>query len=59
MPITVAFSDAEQQKIEAILIDKDPEEALRFCSDLLDKFRKLEGHACGPKPAEGYYPGHG
>jgi hypothetical protein len=58
MPITVSFSDAEQQRIEGILIDKDQEEALRFCSDLLDKFRKLEGHACGPKAAEGY-PGHG
>jgi hypothetical protein len=58
MPITVTFTAAEQQKIEGIIIDKDKDEALRYCSDLLDKFRKLEGHACGPKPAEGY-PGHG
>lgn len=58
MPITVTFSDAEQQQIEAIVIDKDRDEALQYCSNLLDKFRKHEGHACGPKPAEGY-PGHG
>jgi hypothetical protein len=58
MPITVTFTAAEQQKIEGIIIDKDKDEALKYCSDLLDKFRKLEGHACGPKPAEGY-PGHG
>lgn len=58
MPITVTFSDAEQQQIEAIVIDKDQAEALQYCSNLLDKFRKHEGHACGPKPAEGY-PGHG
>lgn len=58
MPITVSFTDTEQQEIEAIVIDKDHEQALKYCSDLLDKFRKHEGHACGPKPAEGY-SGHG
>jgi len=58
MAITVTFSDAEQQQIEAIVIDKDQDEALHYCSNLLDKFKKLEGHACGPKAAEGP-PGHG
>lgn len=58
MPITVTFSDAEQQRIEAIVLDKDKDEALKYCSDLLDRFRGHPGHACGPKPAEGY-PGHG
>jgi hypothetical protein len=58
MPITVTFSDTEQQQIEAIVIDKDPEEALQYCSNLLDRFKKMEGHACGPKAAESG-PGHG
>ena len=49
MPITVNFSDAEQQKIEAIVIDKDKDEALRYCSNLLDNFKGHPGHACGPK----------
>ena len=58
MPITVTFTDTEEQQIEAIVNGKDQDQALKYCSSLLDKFRKLEGHACGPKPAEGY-PGHG
>jgi len=49
MSVTVTFSDAEQQRMEAIIIDKDKEEALRFCSDLLDKIKGHPGHACGPK----------
>lgn len=49
MPITVTFGDAEQQKVEAIIIDKDKDEALRYCSDLLDKIKGHPGHACGPK----------
>ena len=58
MPITVTFSDTEQQQIEAIVSDKNEDQALKYCSNLLDKFRKLEGHACGPKAAQGY-SGHG
>jgi hypothetical protein len=54
----ITFSDQEQQQIEGIIIDKDPEEALRFLSDLLTKFKAHEGHACGPKAAESP-PGHG
>jgi hypothetical protein len=49
MPVTVTFSDTEQQKIEGIIIDKDKDEALRYCSDLLDKIKEHPGHACGPK----------
>jgi hypothetical protein len=49
MPITVTFSDAEQQKIEGIIIDKDKEEALRYVAELLDKIKEHPGHACGPK----------
>jgi hypothetical protein len=49
MPITVTFSDTEQQRIEAIVIDKDQDEALKYVADLLDKFKQHPGHACGPK----------
>jgi hypothetical protein len=49
MAVTITFSDADQQRMEAIIIDKDKEEALRFCSDLLDKIKGHPGHACGPK----------
>lgn len=54
----ITFSDQEQQKVEGIVIDKDGEEALRYLGDLVHKFRSTEGHACGPKAAEGP-PGHG
>ena len=49
MPITVSFSDTDQQRIEAIVIDKDQDEALRYVADLLDKIKQHPGHACGPK----------
>jgi len=49
MPVTVTFSDTEQQKIEGIIIDKDKDEALRYVADLLDKIKGHPGHACGPK----------
>lgn len=49
MAVTITFSDADQQRMEAIIIDKDKEEALRFCSDILDRIKGHPGHACGPK----------
>lgn len=49
MAVTITFSDPEQQKIEALIIDKDKDEALRFCAELLDKVKGHPGHACGPK----------
>lgn len=55
---TIVFSDQEQMKIEAIVIDKDGEEALRYLADLLDRCNPHYAHACGPKAAEGP-PGHG
>lgn len=55
---TIVFSDQEQMKIEAIIIDKDGEEALRYLADLLVRFSPHYGHSCGPKAAEGP-PGHG
>ncbi|HEY9074040.1 MAG TPA: hypothetical protein VIN67_07895 [Desulfobaccales bacterium] len=55
---TMVFSDQEQMKIEAIVIDKDGEEALRYLAELTDRLTPHLGHACGPKAAEGP-PGHG
>lgn len=56
--IVIPISDQDQQRIEGIVIDKDGEEALRYLGELLHKFKSREGHACGPKAAEGP-PGHG
>jgi hypothetical protein len=50
---TIIFSDQEQMKIEAIVIDKDGEEALNYLAELLDRLKPHLGHACGPKAAEG------
>lgn len=47
--VTLTFSDAEQQRIEAIVIDKDQDEALQYVANLLDKIKEHPGHACGPK----------
>jgi len=48
----VTFSTRQQQEVEAIVIDKDGEEALRYLSDLVGIFKSRESHACGPKVAE-------
>jgi hypothetical protein len=46
----IKVSDAEQQQIEAIIIDKDKEEALKFMALLVQRFKgSSESHACGPK----------
>jgi hypothetical protein len=47
--VTITFSDADQQQIEAIIIDKDQDEALNFITTLLDRVKQHPGHACGPK----------
>jgi hypothetical protein len=47
--VTITFSDVDQQRIEALVIDKDQDEALKYLSDLLDKVKEHPGHACGPK----------
>jgi hypothetical protein len=54
----VSFSIAQQQEVEAIVIDKDGAEALRYLSDLVGILKSRESHACGPKVAEGP-PGQG
>lgn len=55
---TIVFSDQEQMRVEAIVIDKDGAEGLRFLAALVDRLKGHPGHACGPKAAEGP-PGHG
>jgi hypothetical protein len=54
----VSFSIQQQQEVEAIVIDKDGAEALRYLSDLVGIMKSRESHACGPKVAEGP-PGQG
>jgi len=54
----VSFSIQQQQEIEAIVIDKDGGEAMRYVSDLVGILKSRESHACGPKVAE-TPPDHG
>lgn len=46
------FSDLEKQQIEAIVIDKDKTEAVKYLASLLDRLKGHAGHACGLKPAK-------
>jgi hypothetical protein len=55
---TITFSAQEQMRIEAIVIDKDGDEALLYLADLMVRLKPHYGHACGPKAAEGT-PGQG
>ncbi|MGO8763146.1 MAG: hypothetical protein ACLP2P_09845 [Desulfobaccales bacterium] len=45
----IVFSAAEQQQIEAIVIDKDKDEAVKFLAGLVQRFKGSESHVCGPK----------
>ncbi|MGQ9654441.1 MAG: hypothetical protein ACUVXD_10285 [Thermodesulfobacteriota bacterium] len=48
---TIRLTGEEIQRIEAILLDRDKEEALRFLKDVIkERLKVTEGHACGPKP---------
>jgi len=46
----IKFSDQEQMQIEAIVIDKDKEEALKYLGRLLEALKGHTGHACSPGP---------
>jgi hypothetical protein len=46
----IAFTPQEQMAIEAIVIDKDKDEALRFMAKLLEQIKGHAGHACGTGP---------
>jgi hypothetical protein len=49
---TIVFSAAEQQQIEAIVIDKDKEEAIKLMALLVQRLKGTESHACGPKKTQ-------
>jgi len=46
----IVFSDQEQQQIEAIVIDKDKEEALKCLAKLMQEIKGSAGHACSSGP---------
>jgi hypothetical protein len=46
----LVFSDQEMMQIEAILIDKDKEEALRYLAKLVEWMKGHAGRACGTGP---------
>lgn len=48
----IVFSDQDKMQIEAIVIDKDKAEAIKYLAGLVQRFKGIEGHACGPKPAK-------
>ena len=43
----IVFSDQEKMQIEAIVIDKDKEEALKYLARLMQVIKGNPGHACG------------
>jgi hypothetical protein len=45
----LVFSDQEQMLIEAIVIDRDKEEALKVLSQIMERIRGAGSKACGPK----------
>ncbi len=46
----IVFSDQEKMAIEAIVIDKDKEEALKYLARLVQVLKGSPGHACGTGP---------
>lgn len=46
----IVFSDQQQQQIEAIVIDKDKEEALKYLAQLVQMIKGSAGHACSSGP---------
>ncbi len=46
----IVFSDQEKMQIEAIVIDKDKDEALKYLTRLMQVIKGSPGHACGTGP---------
>ena len=46
----IVFSAREKMQIEAIVIDKDKDEALRFLTKLVEMIKGHAGHACSSGP---------
>ena len=45
----IVFEEQDQQYLESITIDRDKEEALKFLTQLVERFKSHPGHACGFK----------
>jgi hypothetical protein len=45
----LVFTPQEQLQIEAIVIDRDKEEALKFLIQIKNRLEGSESKACGPK----------
>jgi len=47
----IRLTEQELQRIDAILLDRDKEDALRFLRDVIkEKLKVTPSHACGPTP---------
>ena len=47
---TLTFDDNEMQRLRAIIMDKDREEALAFLTEVIwDRIKEKDSKACGPK----------
>lgn len=46
----ISISDKEQMEMEAILIDRDKDEALRFLAKLVEEIKGSPARACGTNP---------
>ncbi len=45
----IVFEEQDKQYVESILIDRDKAEALKFLTQLVERFKSGQGHACGFK----------
>jgi len=46
----IAFSPQEQMEIEAIVIDKDKDAAIKYLTKLVERLKGHAGHVCGTGP---------
>ena len=46
----IVFEDQDQIYLEGICIDRDKDEALKFLTQLVERFQSHPGHACGFRP---------
>jgi hypothetical protein len=46
----IVFSDQDKMEIEAIVIDKDKDEAIKYLAKLVACMKGAPAHACGTGP---------
>jgi len=46
----IQFTDKDQQQMEAILIDRDKGEAIKYLASVVQKIKGTAGQACGTGP---------